>query len=425
MKKISLLIILICLGAIAFSQETIKVMTYNLLNFGNYTSYCTQANNSHAAKARYLKTIIESQQPDILAVCELNSSIFYMNYILGNSLNVDGVTRWARIEFTNMAGADLVNGLFYDKTKFSYDPQNAIEAVSTDVRDINIYKLKCLNHDEDIYIHVVVAHLKAGSSGSDSNVRAEMTTALMNRLNSYHDRGNNFILVGDLNIYSNTETAFQNIINPPNTEIAFFDPLGQIGNWHNNSTYSQYHTQSTHTEYNDCHATGGFDDRFDFILTSSSIIDGSRNVKYVENSYRTVGQDGNRFNGSLINPSNTSLSEDMIDALYNMSDHLPVVAEFYVGKSSSSVSLSPDSQFYAYIVNPVSSELKYEIKTNMLRNVDVKIYTSIGEKIFHETVTIYPGGFYSHDISNLPLGMYILTFESNRILKSYKIVKNE
>jgi endonuclease/exonuclease/phosphatase family metal-dependent hydrolase len=421
--KRNFLLIFIFLWSVSVSQETIKIMTYNLLNFGNYTSYCTQDNNSHVTKAQYLKTIIKNQEPDILAVCELGNNIFYMNYILGNSLNVDGTTRWARIEFTNMAGAYLVNGLFYDKTKFSYDSQNAIEAVNTGIRDINIYKLKCINQSDDTYIHIVVAHLKAGNTSADRISREEMITSLMNRLNNYSDKGNNFILVGDLNIYTSTEPAFQKIINPGNTEIAFFDPINQIGDWNNNSEYSYIHTQSTHTDNNDCHVTGGLDDRFDFILTSSSIIDGSRNVKYVENTYQAVGQDGNRLNRSLISPVNTSLPEDVVNALYNMSDHLPVVAEFRVGNNNASSSLSSDPQFYARVVNPVSSELKYEIKTNTVKKIDVKIYTSIGEKIFSEPVVVQPGGCYSHNISNLPNGMYILTFEGEGIFKSYKIVK--
>ncbi|MDD3630671.1 MAG: hypothetical protein PHF55_06600, partial [Bacteroidales bacterium] len=59
MKKIILIIALSLLYSIVYSQDTIKVMTYNLLNYGNNTSYCTPSNNNVSEKNEYLKTIID------------------------------------------------------------------------------------------------------------------------------------------------------------------------------------------------------------------------------------------------------------------------------------------------------------------------------------------------------------------------------
>ena len=64
MKK-ALPIVFILISIYSFSQTTIKLMNYNLLNFNNYTSYCDQTNNSHVAKAGYLKTIVQNQEPDL------------------------------------------------------------------------------------------------------------------------------------------------------------------------------------------------------------------------------------------------------------------------------------------------------------------------------------------------------------------------
>ena len=117
MKKI-FLILLLFVSLVAYSQETIKLMFYNLLNFNNYTSYCTSENNSHENKAGYLSTIVSNQQPDILAVCEVGTNVsasYTLNYILGNSLNVGGETKWLAASPT---GSYLINGLFYDKNKF-------------------------------------------------------------------------------------------------------------------------------------------------------------------------------------------------------------------------------------------------------------------------------------------------------------------
>ena len=45
MNKILLCIILIA-SLNLFSQDTLTFMQYNLLNYGNYTDYCTSLNNN-------------------------------------------------------------------------------------------------------------------------------------------------------------------------------------------------------------------------------------------------------------------------------------------------------------------------------------------------------------------------------------------
>ena len=48
--------VLCCVSLIGNAQEdTIRVMHYNLLNYGNYTSYCTSLNNNIDNKDDYLK----------------------------------------------------------------------------------------------------------------------------------------------------------------------------------------------------------------------------------------------------------------------------------------------------------------------------------------------------------------------------------
>ena len=53
------------------AQDTIKVMQYNLLYYGQTSSYCTTANNNETAKNGYLKTIIKYVKPDIFTVNEI------------------------------------------------------------------------------------------------------------------------------------------------------------------------------------------------------------------------------------------------------------------------------------------------------------------------------------------------------------------
>lgn len=397
-------------------------MFYNLLNFNNYTSYCTEENNSHVTKACYLKTIVNNQKPDLLAVCEVGanpSAAYALNYILGNSLNVGGETKWA---VTNTTGSYLVNGLFYDKNKFEYVGH---ELVSTIIRDINIFKLKYIEHGENILINVVVLHLKAGSSVSDANQRGEMIDDLMSKINNLGSN-QNFVVVGDFNVYRSSEPAFQKLINPNNIQYAFYDPVNQIGDWNNNYSFREYHTQSTHTVNNGCHSHGGMDDRFDFILISGSIKEGSANIKYKTDSYWAVGQDGLRFDQDLLNPVNRSLPDEVINALYEMSDHLPVVAEFYMGEHNSSISISTDPQFYANVVNPIENDLVFKLQTIYeAKEIDMKLLNISGSLVYEAKILTQAEQIYSFDLSGFSKGVYILNFSGKGINQSVKLVKTK
>jgi exonuclease III len=423
MKKTFLLSIITIIGLALFSQDQIKVMSYNLLNFANYTSYCTTDNNPHESKAEYLATIIDNQEPDILAVCELGqyvSASYTTNFILGNSLNNNGEEKWLAASPTNQSESYLINGLFYDKNKFQLISQPVIV---TEYRDINVYKMKCLQMTEETFLYVVVLHLKAGSGSEDAADRTDMTNALMSYISNLGSN-DNFIIVGDFNVYTDSEQAFQKLINPTNPAIAFYDPIDQMGDWNNNYSYRNYHTQSTHDDQNnDCFSYGGMDDRFDFILISSSIKDGTADIKYVDDTYWAVSQDGNRFNGTLISPNNTTLPSTVINALYNMSDHLPVVAEFQIGDNSSITSISSTKDFYANIVNPSDGIIKYQLKTNLNTKLNVNIYTSVGQKILSTKINTKDAEIYTHDISNLANGVYIMCFEGDGIFQSYRIIK--
>lgn len=405
---------------IVFSQGTIKVMSYNLLNFNNYTSYCTQSNNNHVNKAVYLKTIVKNQNPDILICNEVGTNIsanYTINYILGNSLNTDGETKWLAAAPT---GSYLVNGFFYDKNKFELLSQPVI---STSVRDINVYRLRYKLATENIYFNVIIAHLKAGRSSVDAISRAEMIDNLYSWLNS-QGNNENYIIAGDFNVYTSNEAAFQKLINPNNPALAFYDPVNKLGDWNNNYNFRNYHTQSTHADFDsDCHSGGGLDDRFDFILISGSIKDGTAGIKYKENTYWALGQDGNRFNQSINSPVNKTLPDEVISAIYNMSDHLPVVSEFYFGEQNSVITASTNNGFYANVVSPICDNIVFQTKTNFRTHLDVSIYSISGQKLKSFEICAVPNEIFYYNISDLNDGLYILNFSGKGIYQAARIVK--
>ena len=104
-----------------------------------------------------------------------------------------------------------------------------------------------------------------------------------------------------------------------NNNGRLFDPIDRIGHWHNNSSYSDVHTQSPRTSSFGGGANGGMDDRFDWLFVSQSILDESSSMYYVDGTYWAFGNDGNHFtnvtNESGI--SNFGLSLGVVASDYN------------------------------------------------------------------------------------------------------------
>ena len=114
-----------------------------------------------------------------------------------------------------------------------------------------------------------------------------------------------------------------------NNNGRLFDPINRIGPWHNNSSYSDVHTQSPRTQSFGGGANGGMDDRFDWLFVCESILDQESDMHYIEDSYWAVGNDGNHFNDAINDGNNSSVSNSIANALHNASDHLPVYLDIW------------------------------------------------------------------------------------------------
>ena len=91
------------------------------------------------------------------------------------------------------------------------------------------------------------------------------------------------------------------------------------------------HTQSTrNTGSNSCFSGGGLDDRFDLIMMSGQVVEDTGAVSYIEDSYKALGNDGMHFNQDINAGTNSSVPSAVLSALYEMSDHLPVLADLKV-----------------------------------------------------------------------------------------------
>lgn len=304
MKRLaSLYTFLSLISSSLFCQDTIKLMSYNLLNYDNIDS----------SRDAEFRIVISSVNPDILVVQEIISQ-GAVNQFLSNVMNSFGETYAAG---TFIDGYDTDNAVFYKTSKFGFVVNIPIK---TDVRDINEFIVEKLWSKDTL--HIFSVHLKSSSGASFEAQRALEVDSLRKRTNAFPP-GTDFIVCGDFNFYKSSEPAYQKLLQDNSTDEGnFFDPISMPGTW-NNSTYAQYHTQSPRTRSFGGGVTGGMDDRFDLILHSPDINSGN-NIKLVPGSYTVYGNDGNHFNDSVNRPPNNAVSQSIANALHKAADHLPV-----------------------------------------------------------------------------------------------------
>lgn len=356
--------------------DTLTVMQYNLMYYDKEYSDCNATNNNVDAKDGYLRTILNHVKPDILSVNEVNDAIASVERIKTNTLNYGGETRYKR---ANFSGSFLVNMIYYNSEKLELKSQDAI---ATSPRETNVYKfyLKTsgLVNGDTIFLYHFVTHLKAGSYESDAQQRAVAANSIMSYISTKNIKGN-VILSGDMNLYSASEGAFVAFTTPVGSNnFRFYDPLNAVGSWHSNYSYRYVHTQSTRTVASEgCFSTGGLDDRFDFILSSSDILAGTSGIKFY--SYKTLGQDGNRYNSSITSPTNTSIPTDVANALYGMSDHLPVVMKVTYSSAPTQVNTEKNQVSILYN-NPVYNTLNVQVLENTSIKV-INVYNLLGNCI--------------------------------------------
>ena len=302
------------------------MMFYNLLNYPDGRN-C--GGTDIPRRTDTLKTILQYVQPDVLMVCELQTSDG-ADSILNNALNVGGITYYAKANYVvnqSPGGTSLNNMFFYNTNKLVLYNQTEI---ITDLRDCGVYKVygndASLTAGDTVFIDFYTTHLKAGSAASNQTRRKEEADSIRKYVDASPTLRNN-IFGADLNVYTDAETAYQTLI--ASGTYPFIDPIGRPGAWNNNAAFSDIHTQSTRISQDmECGALGGLDDRFDQILISSNVVSGADSVSYVSGTYKSLGNDNNHYNTSLnAAPANTVVPLYVASALYYMSDHLPVVMD--------------------------------------------------------------------------------------------------
>lgn len=409
MKKL-ITILFIVFAFVAKSQDTLSILSYNILNYPL----------SNATKADTLKAIIKHTKPDVFMITELTSSSG-VTTILNNALNVDGITYYAAATYFN--GPDTDNMMFYNSQKFGLKSQYEIPTV---LRNISEYVLYYKSSDiattlDTTFLHCYMAHLKASNTPADSIQRNQEAVTFKNYLDSKNQPIENIFLGGDFNLYTSQEAAYNTILN--GGIVSLIDPINTMNSlqeWHDNPPFTAMFTQSTRAGIlSDGGSSGGMDDRFDFIFVGNDVMNGTNKLKYVSNSYQAVGNDGQHRNKSInASPTNTAVPANVADALYYMSDHLPILMKVYYDAA-----LSVDESKKLTVWNGYFYNNSFMFKSDQNENnLNVLVFDVVGKLV--ENQTISNANSFKLNLSNLTQGLYFVKVASLKEQKTFRIVKH-
>lgn len=391
-KKINLFLSILFSFQFLLAQDTLKFMSYNVLNF----------NSSEPTKSRYLdiKTILQNADPDVVMLCEL-SNAGAPQFLLDSAFNAAGIGTFTRAVFYD--GTDTDNMLFYKTNKIKLRSQKQITTSLRDISQYLVYKVVAPNDTAFIYLHM--SHLKAGSLTSDEFQRLSEVTAFCTDIAGI-PQGANIVFAGDLNFKSSIEASYTTLTSA-NCSHIFSDPINMPGLWNNTATFKYIHTQSTRTSsFPGCcgGATGGMDDRFDFMLVTSPLMNGNNKVTYVPGSYKAFGNDGQHMNKAITEaPTNSVVPANVAQSLFNISDHLPVTMKLAFRPSEVGIkkNIKNSGNFKIWPVSHAGSNY-LAVTTNKTDTYRLKIVDIAGKNIYDQTIELKEG-YQTIELTNMNL----------------------
>lgn len=314
-----LLGILAPLFAGAQTPDTVRVCTYNLLQFGD----------DDIDRLDEFRLILNAIRPHILAVQEVFQNP--TDATGGVTLFQDSVAGLLDLPLRRLIlwkdGSHEQVMLLIDTTRIQFVSGTSVANELTP-RNQSIYLLRIKGTDETF--SVATGHWKAGDETSDATNRGYDARDVVYGFGVFESqkKSTRHILAGDLNVYSSAEQAYKTLMNGTQGP-RLHDPINRPGAWHDNPDFADIHTQSTRARQFGGGVHGGLDDRFDQILISASLL-----ANVLPATYTTLGNDGQHFNDSINAMPNTAVSAELAQALHDASDHLPVFVDFVFGATS-------------------------------------------------------------------------------------------
>jgi hypothetical protein len=421
-------------------------MAYNVLGFGtpNFSNNC-QAPTQASMPALYtdLKSIVQFANPDILGLDKMQcvqtsptdiygiSSYYFPDSVIINSLDAAYPGRYAYCPLTDLSRCIATSSqvVFYDQNKLGYLSTYVMYYGQEDFDMFKLYYKQWFRTPTDTtYLYVILCHtisngtIDTGRDGEDSTV--------MNNVRAMFTHTPNLIYMGDFNTRTSTEQGYEYITQTSDTNYILHDPpfypdahLTYPDNWNSGNADQAYFTTTTRetAEPNSCGTTGGAKDWYDHILLSPWLVNGTDNIRYVRNSYTTIGNDGSRAGISVNTGTNTSAPADVINALYNFSDKYPVEVTLAVNPvlAVKNIQSQPGS---IKINNPVEDGLTMHFAPFLNgSNITMDVYDVCGRNLYQSSFMVNAGIIYQN-ISLVP-GVYFVHFISGGYSTTLKVVK--
>ncbi len=288
----------------------VKIVSWNVLDFYGALS---------SDRVENFRMVLDELKPDILVVQDMGDSDgvnLFLNQVLNHSKKL-----YRTAKFTDQS--DTASALFYNRKTIKF---NSMEEIPTLSRSVWGYNLKIKKGDgKGKKLSVYSVHLPEGSNTAAKVSRVSDAEIIRIYLNNKHTSGDFFVVCGTFNMWTTQEAAFKALTQDADINNGrLFDPLEVTGKWHRKKKYAETHTESTRKIESGVGASGGLDDRYDNFFISQGLVE-SEKFTYVEGSYLAYGNDGKHFRKAVTIPANRVVSQDMAEALYLASDHLPII----------------------------------------------------------------------------------------------------
>ncbi len=383
-------------------------MTYNILNFAS----------DDTDRLDELRMIIRAAEPDIIVnqeVIDQGAVNNILNQVL-HSLDPD----WNAASFVN--GPDTDNACFYLSSRVSLVSQRQI---ATQLRDFSEYVMSSEALGEGEVFRLYSGHLKA-SDGTDNEQRRLAECQVLRGELEELDPGSLFMFAGDFNLYSSFEPAYQYMLGlEPGPNSRLLDPINRPGAWNNSVTFAEIHTQSPRTTSFGGGATGGMDDRFDFILASAAWID-TIGPHVLPETYTPFGNDGLHFNQAVNDGTNQAVPDSVADALHAMADHLPVYVDMVLRPTSTPVGPLPPVAVTPLLMtcypNPFNAILSVNLAPSN-QNGELRVFDVLGRSI--KSVSLDPSfgnSSLSLDFSRYSSGPFFIQVKRGEAISSARVI---
>ena len=387
---------------ILFSQDTVSLISYNLLRF-----------NSSTERNLHFRNIIEKIKPDVLITQEMIGQESVNNFLNNILKNIN--EKYKAADFIDDEDTDIDQGLFYNSDKFSFISTSQIDGYP---RPIYIFTLKHLDTGEQFVVYNL--HLKASKGSENELARSDQVKELKNYISETNS--NFYIVAGDFNIYSTTESAYKDLFSITESGKGNLHDLINVVGTYNDPSNANIHTQSTRTSQFGGGSHGGLDDRFDFILFSDSLMYGDR-IFVIDSTYKSFGNDGMHYNSALNVGPNQEVSMNIANSLHDASDHLPVFVKIIFSNEKiyrevlnvESYSVSDKLLFYP---NPTKNKLYIQSEDHKINKLE--IYSLNGTKVLDKNIN---SNSCTIDVSKINIGNYLIILNFKDFTQKIKFVK--